>query len=75
MSAYRAVTCRSRQSRDRNDVRDQNIPTSDVIGPEVTWKRLWRPISQVLGTFELLKGFNSPEVAVTCPEMTSRDWK
>ena len=36
-----------------------------------------RPISQVLGTFELLKGCNSQEVAVTWQEMshvTPRYW-
>ena len=32
-----------------------------------------RPISQVLGTFELLQGSNSYEVGVTSQEITSRD--
>ena len=33
----------------------------------------WRPISQVLGTFELLQGCNSQEVAITLQELTSCD--
>ena len=33
-----------------------------------------RPIGQVLGTFEVLQGSNSQEMAVTCQEMTSRDF-
>ena len=32
-----------------------------------------RPVSQVLGTFELLQGCNLQEVAVTSQEMTSRN--
>ena len=32
-----------------------------------------RPISQVLGMFELLENCNSQEVAVTSQEMTSHD--
>ena len=31
------------------------------------------PISQVLGTFEFLQGYNSQEVAVTSQEMSSHD--
>ena len=34
-----------------------------------------RPISQVLGAFELLQGCNSQQVAVTWQEMMSRDRK
>ena len=34
-----------------------------------------RPISQVMGTFELLQGCNSQEVAVTRQQMTSHDRK
>ena len=56
---------------------------SDLTSPEVTrkWSFDWkspgsgcrRPISQVLGAFELVQGCNSQEVAVTRREMTSRD--
>ena len=34
-----------------------------------------RPISQVLGTFQLLQGVDSQEVAVMLQEMTSRGRK
>ena len=46
-----------------------------VIWPELSWKWLYKAYNQVLGTFELLQGFNSQEVAVMVQEMTSRDRK
>ena len=54
--------------------------SGDLTGPEVTsfgrkspGGGFRTPISQVLGTFELLLGFNSQEMAVTSQEMTSCD--
>ena len=52
---------------DRSDLEvtsfDRKYPGSGCRGP----------IRHLLGTFELLQGCNSQEVAVTLQEMTSRD--
>jgi len=73
LSSYRAVTRRRWQSRGR---KWSHVTPRDRSDPEVTsyhrkspGSGCRRPISQVLGAFELLQGCNS-EVAVTWQEMT-----
>ena len=53
-----------------HDVSDLEVMSLDRKSPGSGCRR---PISQVLGKFELLQGCNSQEVAVTRQEMTSRD--
>ena len=74
---YKAVSCRRWHSRDRNDVTCAHVTESD---PEVTsfdrkspGSLCRRPKTGILGTFELLQGSNSQEVAVTRQEMMSCD--
>ena len=66
-----------------------HVTENDLTGPEVTGSDpevtsfdrkspgsgCRRPISQLLGTFKLLQGSNSQEVAVKWQEMTSQDRK
>ena len=60
-----------------------NVTSPEVTGIDPEVKSFGRkspgsgcrsPISQVVGTFELLQGCNLQEVAVTSEEMTSRDF-
>jgi len=53
--------------------RDRNWPGSDGIWLGVTGSGCRRSIRQFLGTFQLLRGCNLQEVAVTWQEMTSRE--
>ena len=51
---------------------DPEVTSLDRKSPESGCRK---PVSQVWGSFELLQGCNSQEVAVTSQEMTSRDLK
>ena len=59
-----------------NGVTSPEVTRSDQEVTSLGWKSpgssYTRPTSQVMGTFVLLQGCNSQEVAVTLQEMTSR---
>ena len=67
-----AITLQEMKSRDHVSRSDPEVTLFDRKSPG---SGCTRPISQVLGMFELLQGSNSQEVAVTRREMTSRDGK
>ena len=74
LSSYRPVT---RKKVEWSDMKRCHMSGGDWKCPEVTsfdrksaGSGCRRPLSQVLGSFELLHGCNSQEVAVTRQEMT-----
>ena len=69
LNSYNAVTCRW-QSRDRKWCHMTGVMWFHRKSPG---GGCGRPKARVLSMFELLRGCNSQEVAVTCQDKTSRD--